>query len=71
MFDLRLQFAEHVKRFSVYTATPSGWDVRLEEDSELRHVDHYEDWHRVERALANVKREIRQLTDSGWRVVEA
>ena len=70
MFELRLQCAEHVKRFSVSAASPSGWEVRLEEDAELRHVNHYEDWHRLERALASVQREIRQLTEHGWTVVE-
>ena len=71
MFDLSLQCAEHIKRFSVSAASPSGWEVRLEEDSEVRHVNHYEDWHRVERGIANLQRVIRKLTETGWRMVEA
>jgi hypothetical protein len=47
-----------------------GWEIRLEEDSKLQRLDHYRDWHRVERALALFARETLKLQESGWRVIE-
>jgi hypothetical protein len=32
-----------------------------------RHV-HYDDWHRVERAVASLQLEVRELTAKGWLV---
>ena len=34
-------------------------------------LDHYQDWHRVERALAQFTLESSQLQESGWRVIES
>ena len=39
-----------------------GWEVELEEDRTLRRLDHYRDWHRVERAMALFEREVQELT---------
>ena len=69
MFDLRLQLAEHIRHYSVSVASPSGWEVRREEDSELTMNNRYEDWHRVERAIAAFQREVLRLTESGWTVL--
>lgn len=66
MFAVRLRHADHVKQFSISATPDSGWEVRLEEDQRLRRLDHYRDWHRVERTLALFKREVRQLTQQGW-----
>jgi hypothetical protein len=66
MFDLRLRSAHHVRRYSITAAEPSGWEVRLEEDRELRRRDLYQDWHRVERARALFERETMELRESGW-----
>jgi hypothetical protein len=71
MFHLRLQLAEHIRQYSVSSASPSGWDVQLEEDSELRVNQRYEDWHRVERAIAAFQRDVQLLTERGWTIVEA
>jgi hypothetical protein len=68
MFNLRLRSAEHVRRYSVALGNPSGWDVKLEEDQAIRRRDHYDDWHRVERAVALFEREVRDLTAHGWSV---
>jgi hypothetical protein len=65
MFHLSLQSADHVRRYSI-TANPSGWEVKLEEDREVRRSDLYLDWHRVERAMALFEREVLQLTANGW-----
>jgi hypothetical protein len=70
MFHLSLRSADHVRHYSITTAEPSGWEVKLEEDRELRRVDYYQDWHRVERARAAFEREARELQASGWLVAQ-
>jgi hypothetical protein len=68
MFDLSLSHASHVRHYSIVAVAPSGWDVRCQEDQTLRRLDHYEDWHRVERALMLFRLEVSQLSESGWQV---
>lgn len=66
MFACSLRHADHVRHYSICAAA-TGWEVRLEEDRTLRRLDHYRDWHRVERALALFEREVSELTARGWR----
>jgi hypothetical protein len=66
MFSISLHHAEHVRRYAVH-ATPSGWEVICEQDSQLT-TRHYEDWHRVERTVAVFKWEVSELTASGWQI---
>lgn len=66
MFQLSLRSAEHIRRYSITAVEPSGWEVRLEEDRALMRRDLYQDWHRVERALALFERETTELRESGW-----
>ena len=68
MFALSLRHEEHVRRYSITAARSSGWEVRLEEDRTLRRLDHYSDWHRVERAQALFEREATDLVNRGWKV---
>jgi len=68
MFDLSLRRADHIRRYFVQAVAPSGWEVRFEEDSELRRRNIYQDWHRVERALALFEREVVELMATGWRI---
>ena len=68
MFQLSLQRADHVRRYSVTAARPFGWEVKFEEDRELRRKSIYQDWHRVERAMALFELEVLQLRASGWRL---
>ena len=69
MFDLRLSHAEHSRHYSITSRSDSGWDVRLEEDDTVRRHDRYQDWHRVERAMALFEREVRELVARGWQVI--
>ena len=69
MFHLSLQCADHVRRYSISAATPCGWEVKLEEDKQVRRNDLYLDWHRVERAMALFELEVLQLTASGWHLM--
>jgi hypothetical protein len=68
MFSIRLQRAEHIRHYSIQPAHYAGWEVTLEEDRTLtRHV-RYDDWHRVERALALFRQEVADLAAQGWEV---
>jgi hypothetical protein len=71
MFALTLGQANHVRRYSIARTGLLGWEIRCEQDSKLQRLDHYQDWHRVERALAQFAYESSQLQESGWRVIEA
>jgi hypothetical protein len=67
MLDLSLRCADHVRHYSI-SAGSAGWEVKLEEDRTLRRLDHYRDWHRVERAMALFEREVMDLTSRGWQL---
>jgi hypothetical protein len=46
------QFSSHGHTIQVGAqTTASGWDVQEICDSEIVHVGHFDDWHRVERAI--------------------
>lgn len=66
MYALSLRYADHVRHYSI-SAGSAGWEEKLEEDRTLRRLDHYRDWHRVERAMAMFDREVMELTARGWR----
>ena len=66
MFQLSLRRADHVRHYSIRAANPFGWEVKLEEDRELRRKDLYEDWHRVERARMAFALEAATLAERGW-----
>jgi hypothetical protein len=71
MFSIALRHDEHTRKYRVTTSQPSGWELTLTEDTKpTRHV-HFDDWHRVERALATVQLEIEKLTEEGWRIERA
>jgi len=70
MFAINLQRAEHTKRYSISQLKESGWEVKLEEDRELKRSRYYRDWHRVERALAGFRQEVSELTAHGWAIAE-
>ena len=67
MFNANLRQDDHVKHFSISATKPSGWEVRLEEDRMVRRLEHYQDWHRVERTLTQFQREVMRLKEDGWR----
>ena len=71
MFARQLRRAHHVRSYSIAPAGQEGWEVRLEEDRTLRRLDHYRDWHRVERAMAAFEREVSDLTSRGWSLAAA
>ena len=66
MFAVRLRHEDRVKEYSITPAKPSGWEVRLEEDRAVQRLNHYDDWHRVERTLGQFQREVTDLQQQGW-----
>jgi hypothetical protein len=68
MFAISLQRGGHIRRYSVRSATSAGWEVSLEEDRAVSRRVRYRDWHRVERAMALLEREIAHLATQGWEV---
>jgi hypothetical protein len=71
MFSIALRHEEHTRHYDVSPSQPSGWELTLLEDLErIKHV-HFEDWHRVERAVKVVRLEVENLTAHGWRIEDA
>jgi hypothetical protein len=68
MFSITLRKAEQTRRYSISSLSRSGWEVTFERDGETRHVV-YDDWHRVERALAMFQLEVSELTEHGWQEI--
>ena len=68
MFARELTNAGHVRRFTI-EQDGEGWEVQVEEDETVLRRVRYTDWHRVERALSRVTREVLALEDTGWTTV--
>ena len=68
MFSQELSLAGHTRRFVFHAMPAAGWEVRVEEDDRVVRRTHYSDWHRVERALSAIEREVRALQQLGWRL---
>ncbi len=68
MFSVRLRRANQVRDYRIRDAGADGWEVRLEENRAVRRLERYQDWHRVERALALFKREVSDLRARGWQI---
>jgi hypothetical protein len=66
MFSRQLIHAGRTRSFVVSSLQSDGWEVRVEEDGRLLRGVRYTDWHRVERALAALEREMDVLKDHGW-----
>jgi hypothetical protein len=68
MFSIVLRKAGKTRRYSISSLGTSGWEVTREREGETRQVC-YNDWHRVERALAIFKLEVLELTELGWKQI--
>lgn len=69
MFAIALRHADHTRNYRVSASQPSGWELTLVEDLKPIRQVHYDDWHRVERAVATLQLEVMALTEKGWSVV--
>jgi hypothetical protein len=68
MFSVSLRRADHVRQYSISARGGAGWEVKLEEDRALKRHMEYDDWHRVERTLAMLRREVAELVQQGWEI---
>jgi hypothetical protein len=68
MFSIALRHDEHTRKYRVTASQLSGWELTLTEDTKPTRQLHYDDWHRVERALLTWQLEIEELTGKGWQV---
>jgi len=68
MFSIALRHDEHTRKYRVTASQLSGWELTLTEDTKPTRQMHYDDWHRVERALLTWQLEIEELTGKGWQV---
>ena len=68
MFAKELRQAGHTKRFTISEAGNEGWEVRVEQDSQVVRRVCYTDWHRVERAVLMLSLQVSELENNGWRV---
>lgn len=71
MFSRQLTFAGHTRSFIVHPLHAAGWEVRVQEDGTVLRRTHYSDWHRVERALMTLEREMGELMSRGWQETPA
>ena len=71
MFSIALRHNQHTREYAVSVSQASGWELTLQEDLERTRQVHFDDWHRVERAVAVVRLEVEGLTARGWRVERA
>jgi hypothetical protein len=67
MFSRELTFAGHTRTFTVDALLSSGWEVRVIQDADVIRRTCYSDWHRVERAISAIEREVSLLESQGWR----
>jgi hypothetical protein len=66
MFSKTLTQAGHTRSFEVQARDAFGWEVSVKEDTRIVRRMQYSDWHRVERALNAIRREVAALEDQGW-----
>lgn len=71
MFVKTLKQAEHTRSFFVTAREAEGWEVSIEQDSRVIKRSQYSDWHRLERAVDAIRREIAALEDQGWHGVSS
>ena len=69
MYSIALRHDEHTRKYRVTPGQESGWELTLTEDLKPTKQVHFDDWHRVERALAALQLEVLELTANGWKVV--
>lgn len=64
-FSKSIRKADRIRRYTIQT-TPTGWQVREEQDSQVVLQACYDDWHRVERAQRAFTIKLTSLREDGW-----
>lgn len=70
MFSREFTLAEHSRRFTVSASDSGGWELQVTQDRAVVLHRSYSDWHRLERAMSAIEREMSELLANGWRVTE-
>ena len=68
MFSKELTLADHCRRFTVMPSRAGGWELQVTADRDVVRRACYSDWHRLERAMSAMEREVSDLIAKGWRV---
>ena len=68
MFAIALRRERHTREYIVSPSSSSGWELTCQEDLQPTRHAHFNDWHRLELALAVVRHEVSELLARGWRV---
>ena len=71
MLDVHVVYAHRVRRYSVALANVAGWELKLEEDHAVCWQEIYADWHRVERRMTMMLKEVAELLEQGWAIAPA
>jgi hypothetical protein len=71
MFDVNVVSADRERHYCVAPVGAAGWEITVEEDRAIRWREIYDDWHRVERMVARLQREVSELLDRGWTIQPA
>jgi hypothetical protein len=58
LLDRHIVTGPHVVHIGIEQSS-TGWNVREEFDTKTIHLEHHDDWHRVERAMDRLEREVR------------
>ena len=66
MYSIALRHDEHTRKYRVTPGQQSGWELTMTEDLKPAKTVKYQDWHRVERAVARFTRQIAELRQQGW-----
>jgi hypothetical protein len=67
VFQKTLVRAGEVRSFHIRQRAAEGWEISEETNSGVKQRKPRSDWHRVERDLALIGREIAALRQQGWR----
>lgn len=66
MFAKELHQAGHVRKLSITKLGEAGWQVSDVQDERVLRQVHYNDWHRVERAVQMFNILTEDLESRGW-----
>ena len=66
IFAKRLRSHDHTRALVVREADERGWEVRVEEDSQVVKTTWLHDWHRVENTILRFMADAVQLRSAGW-----
>ncbi len=70
MFSREITLADHSRRFTLAPSVGGGWELSVMQDRAVVRRSIFSDWHRVERAMNAIEREMSELLSKGWRVTD-